>query len=302
MDWIIGMQKAIDYIENHLTEKIDYDMVAAQSFSSSYHFQRVFSILCGFTIGEYIRNRRLSLAGSELATTDAKVIDVALKYGYESSDSFAKAFQKFHGILPSQARNNGSMLKSYSRLVLKFSLEGGNLMNYKIEKKPEMILTGYKAYFTGVPYGKDRERQEEELFTTTRGKQWFLRGASRNVDAHCVISNITEEGYDYYYCHLLDGWERDNLYNKEVTGVNFVEDLGLENIVIPEATYVVFETNNVKSPICDYFDLLNLRIQILTEWMPEMGFQLKNAPELAVYHWQPKSERNVQIWMPIEKA
>ena len=302
MDWIIGLQKAIDYIEDNLTETIDYEMVAAQSFSSSYHFQRVFSILCGFTIGEYIRNRRLSLAGTELATSDAKVIDVALKYGYESPDSFAKAFQKFHGILPSQARNDGSMLKSYSRLVLKFSLEGGNLMNYKIEKKPEMILTGYKAHFTGAPYGKDRERQEEELFTTTRGKQWFLRGASRNVDAHCVISNITEEGYDYYYCHLLDGWERDNLYNKEITGVNFVEDLGLENIVIPETTYVVFETNNVKSPICDYFDLLNLRIQILTEWMPEMGFQLKNAPELAVYHWQPKSERNVQIWMPIEKV
>ena len=302
MDWIVGMQKAIDYIENHLTEKIDYDMVAAQSFSSSYHFQRVFSILCGFTIGEYIRNRRLSLAGTELATSDAKVIDVALKYGDESPDSFAKAFQKFHGILPSQAHNNGSMLKSYSRLVLKFSLEGGKPMNYRIEKKPEMILTGYKAHFTGAPYGKDRERQEEELFTTTRGKQWFLRGASRNVDAHCVISNITEEGYDYYYCHLLDGWERDNLYNKEVTGVDFVEDLGLENIVIPETTYVVFDTNNVKSPICDYFDLLNLRIQILTEWMPEMGFQLKNAPELAVYHWLPKAERNIQIWMPIEKV
>ena len=107
-----------------------------------------------------------------------------------------------------------------------------------------------------------------------------------------------EEGY----CHLLDGWERDNLYNKEVTGVDFVEDLGLENVVIPETTYVVFETNDVKSPICDYFDLLNLRIKILTEWMPEMGFQLKNAPELAVYHWLPKAERNVQIWMPIEKV
>lgn len=302
MERIVGMQKAIDYIENHLTEKIDYDKVAAQSFSSSYHFQRVFSILCGFTVGEYIRNRRLSLAGSELAATDAKVIDVALKYGYESPDSFAKAFKQFHGILPSQARNNGSMLKSYSRLVLKFSLEGGKPMNYRIEKKPKMILTGYKAHFTGVPYGKDRERQEEQLFVTTRGKQWFLRGASRNIDAHCVITNITDEGYDYYYCHLLDGWERDNLYNKDVTGVDFVEGLGLENIVIPETTYVVFETDDIKSPICDYFDLLNLRIQILTEWMPEMGFQLKNAPELAVYHWQPKSERNVQIWMPIEKA
>ena len=89
--------------------------------------------------------------------------------------------------------------------------------------------------------------------------------------------------------------------NKEVTGVDFVEDLGFKNIVIPETTYAIFETNNVKNPICDYFDLLNLRLQVLTEWMPEMGFQLRNAPELAVYHWQPKSERNVQIWMPIEK-
>ncbi len=82
MDWFIGLQKAIDYIEDNLTETIDYEMVAAQSFSSSYHFQRVFSILCGFTIGEYIRNRRLSLAGTELATGKAKVLDVALKYGY----------------------------------------------------------------------------------------------------------------------------------------------------------------------------------------------------------------------------
>ena len=123
MDWITGMQKAIDYIEEHLTEPIDYEIVAARSFSSSYHFQRVFSILCGFTIGEYIRNRRLSLAGQELASSDVKVIDVALKYGYESPDGFTKAFQKFHGILPSEARAKGSNLKSFSRLVLKISLE-----------------------------------------------------------------------------------------------------------------------------------------------------------------------------------
>ena len=110
MDWIIGIQHAIDYIEDNLTETIDYEEVAKKCYSSSYHFQRVFSILCGFTLGEYIRNRRLTLAGRELATTNAKVIDVAMKYGYESPDSFAKAFQKFHGILPSQARNNGNNL------------------------------------------------------------------------------------------------------------------------------------------------------------------------------------------------
>ena len=147
MDWIIGMQKAIDYIEDNLTESIDYEKIAAQSFSSSYHFQRVFSILCGFTLGEYIRNRRLSLAGTELAASDAKIMDIALKYGYESPDSFAKAFQKFHGVLPSQARSNGGTLRSFSRLVLKLSLEGGSTMNYRIEETPGMILTGYKCHF-----------------------------------------------------------------------------------------------------------------------------------------------------------
>ena len=143
MDWIIGMQNAIDYIEDHLTETIDYDIVAAHSFSSSYHFQRVFSILCGFTIGEYIRNRRLTLAGKELVGNDTKVIDVALKYGYESPDSFTRAFKQLHGVLPSQARNASNNLRVFSRLVLKISLEGGKTMNYKIEEKPEMILTGY---------------------------------------------------------------------------------------------------------------------------------------------------------------
>ena len=99
MDWVTGIQESIDYIEDNLTDDIDYERVAALCYSSPYHFQRVFGILCGYTLGEYIRNRRLSLAGAELAATEAKVIDVALKYGYESPDSFTKAFQRFHGIL-----------------------------------------------------------------------------------------------------------------------------------------------------------------------------------------------------------
>ena len=135
MNWITGMQKAIDYIEENLTEEIDYEKVAEKSYSSSYHFQRVFGILCGYTLGEYIRLRRLSLAGAELASGKEKVIDIALKYGYDSPDSFAKAFQKFHGITPSQARADGSKLKSFSRLSIKILLEGGSTMNYRIEEK-----------------------------------------------------------------------------------------------------------------------------------------------------------------------
>lgn len=301
MDWITGLQKAVDYIEDHLLEDIRYEDIAAESFSSSYHFQRVFSILCGFTIGEYIRNRRLSLAGAELAGGEIKVIDAALKYGYESPDSFAKAFQKFHGVLPSQARNNGAKLRSFSRLVLKFSLEGGRLMNYRIEEKPEMILTGYKAHFTGTPYGRDREEQEERFFITTRGKQWFLRGAADDMDAYCVIKDVTDEGYDFFYCHQLREWGRNHLYDRSVTGVDFVESLGLENIALPKTTYAIFETPAMERPIDSYFELLRSRVQILTEWMPEMGFQLAQAPELAVYHWMPRAERNVQIWLPVEK-
>ncbi len=305
MDWIVGMQKAIDYIEDNLTKVIDYDTVAAQSFSSSYHFQRVFSILCGFTMGEYIRNRRLSLAGTELATGTAKVIDVALKYGYESPDSFAKAFKQFHGILPSQARNNGSNLKSFSRLVLKFSLEGGKAMNYRIEQKPEMILTGYKAHFKGVPYGENREKQEGNLFVTTRAKQWLLRGAKgasgdTGTDV-CLITNIDDDGYDFYYVAELEKYERENMYNKEVTGIECMEAFGFENITVPKQTYAIFTTENQPHPVKDYMDI---RKRIVSEWLPANDFEIAEAPEISVYYWFPKNQkekRYIEIWLPIEK-
>ena len=302
MDWIIGLQKAIDYIEENLTETIDYEMVATQSFSSSYHFQRVFSILCGFTVGEYIRNRRLSLAGTELATTDAKVIDVALKYGYESPDSFAKAFQKFHGILPSQARNGGTNLKSFSRLVLKFSLEGGTIMNYRIETKPEQTLLGYKRRFAGTPYDEARYEQEKNFFTTTRAHQWMLKGmATDKLSDYCVLKNLNDEGYDFYIAVKTDSWERENLYNSEVTGIDFMDAFHFEEIVIPERTYAVFETGKQRMPIPEYFEL---RKQIAVQWLANEEYQMVDAPELAVYHWGivgGYTDRTIEIWIPIEK-
>lgn len=135
MDWLTGIQNAINYIEENLTEKIDYDEAAKQASCSSFYFQRIFSILCGITLGDYIRNRRLTLAGNELSATDNKVIDIALKYGYESPESFTRAFSKFHGITPSDAKKDGSKLKSFSRLSVKIILSGGNIMDYKIIEK-----------------------------------------------------------------------------------------------------------------------------------------------------------------------
>ena len=139
MDWINGLQKAIEYIEEHLTDNISYDEIAKQSFSSTFHFQRVFSILCGYTIGEYIRNRRLSLAGKELLLGNQKIIDIALKYGYDNPNSFSRAFLKFHGVNPSQVKGKNASLKSFLPLKLKLSLEGGDSMDYRVEEKECML-------------------------------------------------------------------------------------------------------------------------------------------------------------------
>ena len=302
MDWITGMQKAIDYIEANLTEEIDYEKVATESFSSSYHFQRVFSILCGYTLGEYIRLRRLSLAGAELANDKEKVIDIALKYGYDSPDSFAKAFQKFHGITPSQARADGSMLKSFSRLSIKISLEGGSIMNYRIETKPQFTLLGYKKRFEGTPYDELRHKQEVDFFITTRAHQWMLKGmANDKLSDYCVITNMNDDGYDFYIASTTDNWERDNLYNSKVTGIDFMDKFQFEEIIIPERTYAIFETEKQRMPIPEYFDL---RKQIAAEWLSHNEYQMINAPEIAVYHWGivgGYTERTIEIWIPIEK-
>ena len=117
-----GIAEAIAYIEAHLTDQIDVRVVADKAHLSVFYFQKIFGALCGVTVGEYIRNRRLSLAAQELSTQDVKVIDVALKYGYDSPDSFARAFARFHGVSPSSARETGCCLSFYAPLKIKLTL------------------------------------------------------------------------------------------------------------------------------------------------------------------------------------
>lgn len=135
MNYAENLEKAISFIERNLTAEIKFDEIAKQSGFSVFYFQRIFSAVCGCSVGQYIRNRRLAIAGVELKSTNAKVIDIALKYGYESPESFTRAFVKFHGITPSEAKKSNSILKSYSRLSVKINLKGGKTMNYKIIKK-----------------------------------------------------------------------------------------------------------------------------------------------------------------------
>lgn len=299
MEWITGIQNAIDYIEAHLTEPIDYELVAKESFSSSYHFQRVFSILSGYTLGEYIRNRRLSLAGAELATGKEKVIDIAAKYGYESPDSFAKAFQKFHGITPSQARSGGVTLKNFSRLSLKISLEGGNVMEYRIVEMEELVLTGFKRRFAGTP--ENRQRQDHDMAVSTRMLQYVLQGFAHDCDTvYEVIGNVGDDGYDYY----IASWIPERFRN------DFEEDLGdfckqYERITIPAGRYLVCETEKCRYPT----ELIgDLRRKAVTEWLPSAGYELADTPEFDIVHWFYKygdenvnASRYTELWLPITK-
>lgn len=139
---IEGISEGIKYIEEHLTEELDIAEVAKQAYVSSFYFQKIFHVLCGFTVSEYIRNRRLTLAAQELSSTDALVIDVAMKYGYDSPDSFSRAFTRFHGITPSAARGKGMVLNSVAPLKIKISLEGGTMLEYKVVKKEQFTVMG----------------------------------------------------------------------------------------------------------------------------------------------------------------
>ena len=301
MDWINRIQTAIDYIEEHLTDIINYDEIAKKVYSSSFHFQRVFSVFCGCTVGEYIRNRRLTLAGKEILFTDKKIIDIAFEYGYDNPDSFTRAFTKFHGVTPSYARKNRIPLKSFAALKVNILFERTETMDYRIEEKNSMVLVGYKQRFCGVPFGKQRAEQEEKMFVSTRAKQWLLRGASSDYFTdYCVITDIDDSGYYFYIANELNEWTRRNLYNKDVTGVDFIDEMGFEEIVIPKQKYVVFETAKSSNPIEEY---MKLREDLVIDWMPSSGYEFADSPEFAVLHWRPaedKESRFVEIWIPIE--
>ena len=132
MDWINEVQKAVNYIEENLLEDITIDNVSKQVQSSRDHFSKIFYIVTGFSVGEYVRNRRLSLAGQELAASKAKVIDVVMKYRYETPESFTKAFSRFHGLPPSTIRKKRDRLKSFDPLAIHIHVKGGFNMSKKL--------------------------------------------------------------------------------------------------------------------------------------------------------------------------
>jgi AraC family transcriptional regulator len=290
MDWITGIQKAIDYVEEHITENIDYEEAAKRAYSSSFHFQRIFAVLCGFTLGEYIRNRRLSLAGNELLTTDAKVIDVALKYGYDAPESFSRAFTHFHGISPSQVKK-GANIKSYSRLSVKLILNGGSTMDYRIETKEafELIVK------------KKRVTSREEMTAAEISDFWAECGKDGTVAALCkyIPENNIFGRCIVGACFGNDAEETDFPYG---IGAHYngraVDDEGFVVEKIPKHTYVIFKCVG-KMP--EAFQKLYKRIY--TEFFPASDYQPCGGVDFEAYPSADVTspDYTCEIWVSVEK-
>lgn len=280
--WADGIQNAIRYIEDNITEQLDIVDIAARAYVSAFHFQRIFGVLCGMTVGEYIRQRRLSLAAQELACSDIRVIDAAVKYGYDSPDSFARAFTKFHGITPSAAKEKGAALKSFAPIRIKLTLEGGNMMEYRITEKAQFTIVGIsKSFNTETSYQEIPKFWQEHYATGGGEKIMGMLGVCIDSKDH----DPSSKDFDYliadFYSPLKDIPE------------------GCVTRVIPAGTWAVFPCRGALPKA-----LQDVNTRIWNEWLPNCrGYKLGGNYNIELYT-EPTPDPNdtySEIWVPVEK-
>ena len=190
MNWCESISRAIEYIENNLTNDITIEDISNYSYISSFYFQKGFSIICGYGLSEYIRNRKLSCAGYEVLNTDNKIIDIALKYGYDSPDTFTKAFTRFHGFTPTEVRKGGK-IKEFAPLKINLSLKGGYTMEYKIEENESFKVVGLKGNFKYETANQDIPKMWKKFFmktTFTKINPKYAVNFDANMDVMYLIT------------------------------------------------------------------------------------------------------------------
>ena len=288
MDWITGIQNAINYIEEHLTEEIDYEIVAKEASCSSFYLQRIFSILCGMTLGDYIRNRRLTLAGNELSAADDKVIDIALKYGYESPESFTRAFSRFHGVTPSKAKKDGSKLKSFSRLSVKITLSGGNIMDYKIiEKNAFDIIEKVEAHTV-------------ENSENAKSIPDFWMRSHNDGTVKTLLDTTTDRTYIFGVCYgnLPENAKTFDYSIAAKCDNNTVVPEGFRKNTIPARTWAVFECKGAMLNA-----MQDMWHKIISEFFPTSGYQPTYEMDIEAYTDgnMGSPDYRSEIWVPVIK-
>ena len=273
-----GIAEAIAYIEENLADEIDVSVAAQKAHLSVFYFQKIFGALCGVTVGEYIRNRRLSLAAQDLSTKDIRVIDTALKYGYDSPDSFARAFARFHGVSPSAAREAGCRLSFYAPLKIKLTLEGGTMLEYRIEKKEQFTLMGVSRRFNS-----DTSYAEIPLF-------WKEHMQSEAAKIICGM---------YGVCVEHQGKEFDYLIADNYLPWNDVPP-GFVTHVVPAGTWAIFPCRGALPKA-----LQDVNTRIWSEWLPtRKEYTLTGHYNLEVYIHPGDNthETYSEIWVPVRSA
>lgn len=288
MNWTECLQKAINYIEENLLddEALDRAEIAQTAFSSEEHFRKVFHIITGYTISEYIRNRRLSLAGEELLLTDKKIIDIALSYGYDSAESFTKAFTRFHGTTPSAVRKTKNGLRSFTRIVLKIVAEGGTMLNYQILHLQNLYIAGYSRCFTGTSCEENNERIPEYVRQCCRSDWNGITGIETVPKAQsCVFGyrDRKENAVRYTFGRLV---------NQELLALNCKKQY--ETLKIPDGDWACFLCGE-NSPQ----GMQNLWYKIYTEFLPFSTYNLKEDVTLECSCYMAGEERQYLL-LPIK--
>ncbi|MBB6691104.1 AraC family transcriptional regulator [Cohnella xylanilytica] len=280
MDWVDRMNKAIGYIEDRLAGEVDYEAAARIACCSTYHFQRMFSFIAGVSLSEYVRRRRLTLAAFELQNGKIKVIDLALKYGYESPEAFARAFQNLHGTTPTAARSAGAKLKAYPRISFQISIQGVAEMNYRIEEMPGFSIVGVQEKvpmsraFEVVP-GLWANAAQDGLF----GRLWDIRADDHPVSGILGVCADGDFGRNEEFHYVL----------------SIVSDRsppeGMTKRDFPAATWAVFEAEGGPEGLAELWR------RLYTEWVPVSGYELAYVP--AIERYLPPEENRNELWVAV---
>ena len=279
MEWFERLNKAINYMEEHMTEEIDYEQVAKIACCSSYHFQRMFAYLANVPLSEYIRRRRMSLAVADLQNGDEKIIDIAMKYGYSSPTAFNRAFQSVHGFAPSIVKKDGVSLKSFLPINFKIIVKGVEEMNFRIEKKDAFRIVG-----VAEPLHKDIEKNFDIV-----PQMWQKANTNGTVQKLAAMMDSQPKGLlGVSVCNDSEEWR----YFIAVASTQ-ESDATLEEYVVPSFTWAIFSGEGQGPAVQE------LEQRIVTEWLPTSGYEYDNGPDIEVYLSPDPQNMKFEVWIPV---
>ena len=295
MEWIAAMQQAITYMEGHLLEEINYEDVAKHVHTSSYEFHRAFSFLTGMTVGAYIRSRRLSLAGTEILETDAKITDIAFKYGYETPESFTKAFTRFHGVAPKTAREETVKLVLFNPLTIKLTVEGGKSMDYRITQTKEQKFLAVAKSFSNEIINDEENHEVSDFWGECNEKNLIgpicgLRPeGKRDLYGLCTPAKEGEDTFDYGIGVLVD---------EETVPFDLaeMEKAGYHIWDVKPGTYVVFDCIGEDGDC-----ITQAWSKFYKEFLPQMGYESAEETDYEIYFEKGRSDLLCELWIPIKK-